>query len=231
MCVVSPTILLTRPTRDAEEFAAQLMGRGVGFHVEISPVLHIVPRSKSVDLSGAGGVIFTSRNAVHAVPAHPMPAWCVGPATAEAAARMGWWVRVGGGDVEALYARILADAPDGMLVHLRGAMAVGDLTARLNTVGLKAREEIVYDQAVWPLSDAAKTLLGRENTVIVPLFSPNSAAQFASHGPFEASIHVAAISAATQAALGDMPCARVVVAAKKDANSMCDAVLKLADTV
>lgn len=228
---VLPTILLTRPAQDAVAFGEQLRDSGEDFQLEISPVLQLIPKKKPVDLSDASGVIFTSRNAVHAVSGRPMVAWCVGSATANAAAGKGWHVKVADGDVETLYARILADAPEGQLVHLRGAVARGNLAARLNVAGISTRDAVVYEQVVLPLSDAAKAMLAREKTVIVPLFSPKSAAQFASHGPFEAAIHVVAISKATAVALGDMPRARVVMATKKDAKSMCEAVLKLLSSV
>ncbi|MBO9473246.1 uroporphyrinogen-III synthase [Shimia sp. R10_1] len=229
------TILLTRPQADAARFAQRLRAHGVTAPIEISAIVEIVPTGAEVDFTGLTGAVFSSRNGVAMAPAQDLPAWCVGAATAEAAVAKGWQAVAADGDAEALYARILADAPRGPLVHFRGALSRGDLAARLTAAGIKTQETVVYDQVPVDLTEAAKSLLMRENPLIVPLFSPNAAAVFSRQlrtlEGMAAPIHVVAISAATQEALGDLPCEQVVLAAKKQANAMADAITRLLDAV
>ncbi|MBO9395275.1 uroporphyrinogen-III synthase [Shimia sp. R9_2] len=227
------SILLTRPLADAERFAAVLRSRGVAVPIEISPIVEIVPTGAEVDLSDVTGVVFTSRNAVAAVDGQDLPAWCVGKATAEMAAAKGWRAIAAEGDADTLYARISADAPKGPLLHLRGVLSRGDLVARLTSLGIETRATVVYRQVPSALSEAAKSRLMQEKPVLVPLFSPNAAEQFAHQlqelAPIKAALHLVAISGATQEALGDLPCEQVVLSAKKEAGAMADAITRLLD--
>ncbi|WP_299421664.1 uroporphyrinogen-III synthase [uncultured Shimia sp.] len=229
MADVTPLILLTRPLADAEGFATMLANMGIAAEVEISPIVEIVPTEVHVDLTDITGVIFSSRNAVAAVDGYDLPAWCVGEATAAAAGAKGWRAAAADGDADSLYARVLADAPQGPLLHIRGEVARGDLAGRLTKVGIQTREVVVYRQTAHPLSERAKTALMRENPVIVPFFSPRAARQFAEQGPFHAPLHVVVMSEAVQAALGELPVETVVLAGKKEAKAMANAVARLLD--
>jgi uroporphyrinogen-III synthase len=227
------SILLTRPLADSERFADLLHSLGVHAPIVLSPIVKIVPTGAAVDLSDASGVVFTSRNAVDMVAGRDLPAWCVGAATATRAAAKGWRAVAAKGDANALYARISADAPEGPLVHLRGSPSRGNLAARLQAAGIKTREIVVYTQAPQALSEAAKSLLQGTNPVIMPLFSPNAAAQLTEQlrpcDPVTAPLHVVVISRETQKMLGDLPCEQVVLAAKKDAQAMAEAITRLLD--
>ncbi|WP_294228591.1 uroporphyrinogen-III synthase [uncultured Shimia sp.] len=227
MTDATPLILLTRPLVDAEAFAVMLTGLGITAEVEISPIVEIVPTEAEIDLSDVAGVIFSSRNAVAAVDGYDLPAWCVGEATAAAAQAKGWRAVAADGDADSLYARVLADGPQGPLLHIRGKVARGDLAGRLTKVGIQTREVVVYRQTAHPLSERAKTALMRENPVIVPLFSPRAAVQFAEQGPYHAPLHVVVMSDAVQNALGDLPVETVVLSGKKEANAMAKAVAGL----
>ena len=229
MADVTPLILLTRPLADAEGFATLMAEMGITAEVEMSPIVEIVPTDAEVDLTNISGVIFSSRNAVAAVQGNGLPAWCVGAATAEAARAKGWRAVAADGDAESLYARVLADAPKGPLLHIRGEVARGDLAGRLTKVGIHTHEVVVYRQTAHPLSEHAKTALMRENPVIVPLFSPRAAAQFAEQGPYHAPLHMVVMSEAVQAAMGDLPVETVVLAEKKEAKAMANAVARLLD--
>ncbi|SMP06685.1 uroporphyrinogen-III synthase [Shimia sagamensis] len=229
MTDVTPLILLTRPLADAEGFAVLLAELGITAEVEISPIVEIVPSEAHVDLTDITGVIFSSRNAVAAVDGYDLPAWCVGEATATAARAKGWRAEAADGDADSLYARVLADAPKGPLLHIRGEVARGDLAGRLTKVGIQTHEVVVYRQEAHSLSKCAKTALMRENPVIAPLFSPRAAAQFASQGPYHAPLHVVVMSEAVRDALGDLPAETVVLAEKKEANAMAEAVAGLLD--
>ena len=227
MTDVTPLILLTRPLADAKAFAALLVGMGLSAEVEISPIVEIVPTETEIDLFDLSGVIFSSRNAVAAVPGHDLPAWCVGEATAVAAQAKGWRAVAADGDADSLYARVLADAPQGPLLHIRGEVARGDLAGRLTKAGIETRDAVVYRQEPRLLSERAKRALLREKPVIVPLFSPRAAVQFASQGPYSAPLHVVVMSTAVRQALGDFPVETFVLAEKKEANAMANAVAGL----
>lgn len=231
MADVTPLILLTRPLADAERFAALLADMGITAAVEKSPIVEIVPTDVAIDLSDVTGVIFSSRNAVAAVAGHDMPAWCVGDATAAAAQAKGWRAVAADGDAESLYARVLADAPQGPLLHIRGEVARGDLAERLTKVGIRTNDAVVYRQKPLLLSDRAKQALMWENPVAVPLFSPRAAEQFAAQGPYHAPLHVVAMSEAVAEALGSLPVETVVLAEKKEAEAMAKAVAGLLDAV
>ena len=146
-----------------------------------------------------------------------------------AARAKGWRAVAADGDAESLYARVLADAPQEPLLHIRGEVARGDLAGRLTKVGIKTDDVVVYRQKAHPLSERAKQALMRENPVIVPLFSPRAAAQFASQGPYYAPLNVVVMSEAVAEALGDLPVETVVLAEKKEAKAMANAVARLLD--
>lgn len=227
------SILLTRPLTDSERFADLLQSSGVTVPIILSPIVKIVPIEAEIDLSNVAGVVFTSRNAVEMVPGRDLPAWCVGTATAARAAAKGWQAIAAKGDANALYARISADAPTGTLVHLRGDPSRGDLAPRLQAVGIKTHEAVVYRQAPVALSETAKSLLQGANPVIIPLFSSNAATQLVTQlrrlPPVKAPLHVVAISRETQEILEDFPCEQIVLSAKKEAYAMAEAITRLLD--
>jgi len=221
-------ILLTRPRVAAERFEARLRAEGITGPVVISPVLRIVSRAVDVPDEMAGA-IFTSQNGVGAVAGRHLPAWCVGEATAEAARAKGWRATAAEGDAEALVRRILADAPKGPLVHFRGEHARGDVAARLCQAGIEAAEAVVYGQEAEPLSEAAFDLLGREKAIIVTLFSPRSAAQLVSAGPFRAPLCIVAISEAVAQEAKALAPVQLRVSKAPDAESMIVELKQFAD--
>ncbi|TCK99767.1 uroporphyrinogen-III synthase [Shimia isoporae] len=234
MSELSPTILISRPLAAAERFAAALQGAGIDAPVVISPLMKVEPTDAGVPLAGVSGVIFTSANGVAFAPEGNLPAWCVGEATAEAARAKGWHAIAAGGDAEALVERVLADKRAGKvfgpLLHFRGAFARGDIAKRLCAAEVETGEAVVYEQRLVPLTQAAKSLLLRENPVIVPLFSPRTAAQFSKEAALlttTSHVFVAAMSAAVAEALSENLTQDVVVAEKSDVNSMIDAVSRL----
>lgn len=229
MAEMTPSILLTRPRADAQGFAELLRAQGVTAPIEMSPIVEIVTTDAFVDFEGVSGVVFSSRNAVASVPGQDLPAWCVGTATAEVARAKGWHAAAADGDAEALYGRVLADAPEGPLLHIRGEIARGDLAARLTQAGIETRDMIVYRQESRPLSEVANVLLSQANPVIVPLFSPNAAVQFAAQGPFKAPILIVAMSEAVAQEMGELPRETLVLAEKKEAAAMANAIIGLLD--
>lgn len=228
MMASAPSILLTRPSGAAEGFARQLADAGVQGPVVISPLLQI-ETLEAPDMAGAAGAIFTSKNGVAAVQGRDLRAWCVGDATARAATDRGWRAVSAGGDAEALYRRVLADAPEGPLWHLRGEHARGDLAARLNSSGITVQEAVVYRQRACALNAAAKHLLSGRDPVIIPLFSPRTARQLVSQAPFSAPVLVAAISPAVVAEVVNLDCRARIVAARPEADAMIEATQGLFD--
>lgn len=219
-----PTILLTRPAPASRKFAQRLRDAGVTAPIVTSPLMRINPVAVSLP-EGLRGVLFTSMNGVAAVEGRSLPAWCVGDATAAAAARAGWQAISAGGDAEALYKRVLADAPHGPLLHLRGEHARGDLAQRLSTAGIETSETVVYRQTTEPLGPEARRLLSGNSPVLVPLFSPRSAETFLAEGSFRAPLVGIAISTAVADILAKAGVARIDVAAEPTADAMIGAIL------
>ncbi|MDQ2090349.1 uroporphyrinogen-III synthase [Marimonas arenosa] len=225
-----PAILLTRPAPAAAQFAATLRARLGDVVIVVSPLLDIAwTPAPVVD----GVPVFTSRHGVEgflrAGGRAAGACWCVGEATASAAARSGFTPRSAQGDAAALVAAILASGDPGPFLHVRGAHTRGDVAARLRDAGRAVQEAVVYDQIAQDLNVEARQLLESENPVIVPLFSPRTAAQFADSHHGMAPLFVAAMSDAVRDALGVLPTVRVVVARRPDINAMTDAVEGLFD--
>ncbi|MBE3637437.1 uroporphyrinogen-III synthase, partial [Mangrovicoccus algicola] len=122
-----------------------------------------------------------------------------------------------------LVALLSAERPAGRLLHLRGAHVAGPLAAPLRAAGLDVAEMVTYDQRPLPPGAAARALLARPGTVLLPVFSARSARLL---GPWlrdaAAQLRVAAISPAVAAALPVQSAARPDVAARPDSGAMLD---------
>jgi uroporphyrinogen-III synthase len=101
-------------------------------------------------------------------------------------------------------ARLLQEPRGRRILHLRGRHQRGDVTERLRAAGHDAAAHVVYDQVSLPPDAAFSAALTRDR-LIVPLFSPRSAALFAEAaqpgwhpGPED---RILALSAAVRAAL------------------------------
>jgi uroporphyrinogen-III synthase len=191
-------LLLTRPEAAARRFLkACEAAQGCPLPAILSPVMEITP----VDVllgDRPGGLILTSENgAARAgdLGLAGIPAWCVGARTAAVARSQGLDAVEAGPDAEALLKRLLQLAPSGPLLHLRGEHARGDLATRLRAAGLDAWECVAYRQAALPPTPEARRALGGAAPLLVPLFSPRSAALLAAWQP-GAPLHVVALSEA-----------------------------------
>lgn len=193
--------------------------------VVIAPLMQIVGTGAQVDLSGAAGVIFTSRNGVDFAPRMPgLPAWCVGDRTAEAARLAGFAARSVGGDVRNLQSALAAERPSGRLVHLHGRHVRGDLVAKLSEAGLDAEGREVYDQVGSAPDPSFFDALAR-NRLIVPLFSPRSAKLFATAaGPRKPGAVAVVMSPAVRDALPQDWQEGAIVAEAPSADAMVRAV-------
>lgn len=219
------TLLLTRPTAQAEAFAraieTALPGR---FEVILAPMTRIEPTGAPLDLGGASGLLFTSANGVEQFAlrniATSLPAYCVGAMTAATARRAGLAAESAEGDVAALaaLARARHRPGDGPLVHIRGAHAAGDLTGALARAGIPARAAEIYAQTPSPLPPEAAARFARGEVDVVTHFSPRSARALANAlagggWPLDRVTSVALSAAADAAFAGVRPGRRVVAVA------------------
>ena len=172
-------------------------------------------------------------------------AYCVGARTAEAARTAGFEAVSAAGDADALVDMILRACqgpseyprsdlsrcpPEAIKVcqaplwHLHGEETRGDVASRLRQAGIDVRAAVVYRQLSQALDDAAKAVLASGAPVIVPLFSPRSAALFSQTlPPDRAALWVVAISQATADALGGFIPQRLQIARSPEAAAMLDA--------
>jgi uroporphyrinogen-III synthase len=193
----TPLLLLTRPRAASERVAAGV----TGVEVAICPLMEIVGTGAAVDLDGIAGLILTSQNALPFIPRADLPAYCVGPQTAEAAARAGFDARVTGPDADGLVAALIAARPKGRLLHCHGAHLRGDIAGRLAEAGLPVAAVAVYDQVTVPPGADFAAAIARPG-LIVPLYSPRSARVFAeAAGGLPPDAIVLALSPAVAAAL------------------------------
>lgn len=195
--MTAPLCLLTRPLAQSQAFAAEIPT----VECLIAPILRIaaLPFDPAV-LDGAPGLIFTSANAVpFAGPGRGRRALVVGPQTAEAARAAGFQVEEGPGDAEGMMP-LLAGRADWLHLHGRHRARV-----------LPVRGFAVYDQLAELLPPPALAALAGARPLILPLFSPRSAALLsdAAQGA-RAPIAVVAISARANAAYRGPAQARIL---------------------
>lgn len=178
------------------------------------------------------GVVATSANAIEALARQTslrgLIAYCVGDATAAAARAAGMRAISAAGDAADLIALIRAAAPAGPLLYPRGAVVRTDLASALEHSGISLHSAIVYEQHPAGLSPEAIALLGSDAPVVLPLFSPRSAALAAqAMTASRAALHLAAISrAAANDWTGPTPTS-VAIAERPDAQAMTDLIARI----
>ncbi|WP_372605047.1 uroporphyrinogen-III synthase [Actibacterium sp.] len=223
------TLILTRPLAQSRDFAARFTARFPDVPVIVAPLMRI-EAGVPADPEGAAGIILTSVHAVAAAQGWQVPAYCVGPRTTQAARAAGLNARDCGGDAEALIATILADRPAGPLVHLHGEHTRGDVAGRLTAGGIACHDRVVYRQIAQDFDENARLALAGPGRILLPLFSPRSAALAGQAcAGAHAEIALAAISAATRHAwTGPAPVAEAL-AVRPDAEAMLEALAGLID--
>lgn len=222
-----PTILVTRPAPDGAA-TAKALAKATGLSVVESPLLEIATIGPLPDLDGIRQLIFTSRNGVRAYTAlggPDLPAICIGDATAEAAQEAGLTARAIGGDAEALVAALIQDRPEAPILHLRGEAARGEIAERLTAAGIATREAVIYRQTLLDLTEDARALLSDRRPVILPLYSPRTAARLAEIAQPRAPLHLVAMSTAIARAAAPLGAEKKIIADTPDATAMIRAVL------
>ncbi|MFV2034764.1 MAG: uroporphyrinogen-III synthase, partial [Halocynthiibacter sp.] len=216
-----------RPKVQAARFASAVQARlGAGQEIVISPLIRIELLTVAQGPKHYSGVIFTSENAVAAARQAPgLPAYCVGDHTARAATARGFAALSAGGDSTDLVAMIRDRTPVGPLLHLRGEHSSGEVAETLRQSGIAVDELVVYRQMESDLNDTAKSLLARGAPVIVPLFSPRSAALFArkAHASIAPLVIIALSEAVANLVRGRFR-GDVMVCGRPDASHMLDAI-------
>ncbi len=196
------TLLLTRPRAQAERFAASCRNRiGADLPIVVSPIIEIIPTGNLVDLAGVSGVVLTSENAVRvlaqSVTIKGVKAYCVGDRTAQVAEDMGMKAVSAKGNADDLVQMIRAFHPNGNLLHPHGVNTRGNIADQLNDIGITTHAICIYDQEKRALNDEARRLLADEGSVILPLFSPRSAALLGAEIPSaKAALYIVALSEA-----------------------------------
>lgn len=196
-------VVVTRPAPGAT--AAKWRGRGVT--VTVAPLMTIAARAWTPPDDVPPAVAFTSANGVRlagpgAEAYRALPTFAVGTATARAAADAGWTdVRNGGGTATALFAAVAA-ARFASVLHLAGV----DRVAAIVPPGLTVVVREVYVATLLDLPGHVATLLDGGRVDAVLLYSPRTAAHFATlvdaAGIARGHVGIAALSAAVARAAG-----------------------------
>lgn len=229
-----PRLLMTRPYADSDRFIKELDSKTRDqLDVIQSPLIDIRIIECRIDISNVKGVIFTSSNGVAAAQAlgvvPGVPCYCVGARTTEKARAAGWVAHQSGIDAADLCATLGRTNPIGPLVHLRGVHARGDIPKRLTEAGIETREQAIYDQVLEPLNAKAAFALAGDQPVVVPLFSPRAARQFADHAGLQAPLYIVAISDTVAKAVKMLKYNALRVADHPDGHAMARCVAQLAD--
>lgn len=176
-----PALLLTRPQAQAEAFAAECAARlGPGVEIVVSPILEIRYLDVDVDLDSYAGVVATSAHGIEALARRAdlagRVAWCIGDRTASVAEGYGMRAVSAGGNAADLVALLLRDAVAGTLLYSSGVEVRVDMEKALGPAGPRLRRLVCYEQRPAELSGQARSLLRGARRVVLPVFSPRSAA-------------------------------------------------------
>jgi uroporphyrinogen-III synthase len=220
-------LLMTRPQEASARFVSQLPQElQAALKVIHAPLMRVSPLGDQIAYEGYHGVIFTSANGVVAAghPPGPLPAYCVGQRTTEAAREAGWQAQFCGATAAALLARLSAASPRSPLLHLHGRHTRGDVANQLTTSGLPCKGQVIYAQKLLPLSPGVKWEISAQSDVIVPLFSPRTARHFASLGLDQVNLTLIALSESVAAEVKGLNYKDLRVSKAPDAISMAELV-------
>ncbi|WP_245538090.1 MULTISPECIES: uroporphyrinogen-III synthase [Roseobacter] len=215
-------VILTRPKGSNSVFKAGI-APNVRDRLEFirSPLLEITPIEQSADCSGAQHAIFTSANGVKLAPnGNGRRAFCVGRKTTELAQSHGWDGVFAGATVTGLKEYVLTQQPQGEIHHYSGVFVRGNVAKELSAAGLNVMNVPLYDQRLLPFSAEALAVLQAKTPVIVPLFSPRTAAHFGAMAPAHPKLYIIAMSSAVADSLEEIAVSQLMVAQEPTAKSM-----------
>jgi uroporphyrinogen-III synthase len=228
-----PPILVIRAEPGASETAGRL--KEMGLTPVVSPALGLSRTDATVpDLSAFEGLIFTSANGVRflieACGPIPLPAWCVGPATASEALREGFSpVYQSSGDAHDL-AHYIAhhwdeDRPRSLL-HVANSAAKGIVKEALEAEGFTVTFAPLYEAThAAALSAPAKSALTSGEPVICLIHSAKGAEAFQSlaDGIDLSSVTFVAISEQAARPVRSVAGAAIFIASHPDEPHLMDA--------
>jgi len=225
-------VIITRAEPGAGQTAERL--RAKGLPVIVSPMLALA-RTEAVcpDLADVAGLIFTSANGVRYFAMESdrrdLAAWCVGPATAEAAETEGFGtVKNANGDGQALTEAIITGTQPaaGPLVHVANAAAKGDVAKGLRAAGFEIVFSPLYEACpVATLSPLVNAALSDALSCLILIHSAKGASAFAAAiGGRDVGQHIAVgVSAQAVAPLRGRGLARIEVASAPNEAALLDA--------
>lgn len=166
----NPIVLVTRPKDSSNRFVADLKSAAVRFRPIISPAFENV--GVVAEIPDFEAAIFTSRAGVGFAPAGKNRiAYCVGDSTTDAARQAGYHALSAQGNAVDLVHLILDNKPTQSLLHIRGEVSRGDVSATLRQAGLTCSDVVVYRKAAAALTAQALAALNHECQAIITLFS------------------------------------------------------------
>lgn len=216
------TVLITRPEDSGRGFVALLEPKLKGASILLAPVLRIEMLQPRPLTGPFSHTLITSRHAVAYAAEHfpSLPALCVGQSTAEHARAQGVSATAAGGDAEALI-ELARRENAGPMIHLRGEHTRGDICAKLVHAGCDCQELVVYRQAHQLWSPDIKAQILSAPNLLVPLFSPRSAALCAENlADFKGNLQVVAMSSNVLDNWHHPATTRTCIAEKPDLQAM-----------
>ena len=229
-------LLLTRPEAQGADFA-QLLAARFGDALAIIKTPLLAPRFFSPVLPAGPFValILTSQTGAEGylrlgqAEALPTDVFCVGERTASAARDARLCPLAIAPDAAQLILQIKALRPIGPLLHVRGRETRGNIGNLLQSAGIDTVDAVIYAQDPLPLTRHAIDALLSETPLLVPLFSPRTAALFAAElARIQAvsPLFIAAMSGEVALEVAKLG-AQVTVADSPDAGAMADVVAVL----
>ncbi len=171
------TLLLIRPRALSERSANEVRRALPNAKIIVSPVLEIRAVAPPPDLTKFAGIIATSQNVAQFLPdLNKTPAFVVGARTADALRERGAQVEQVFETADALIAGLNTEGP---LLHLRGKHTRGDVKSGLCLAGIETDDAVIYDQAPLPPTAQARAIIASNARLVLPLYSPRSAALIA----------------------------------------------------
>lgn len=202
-------IIVTRAEPGAGETAARL--RAIGLTPVLTPMLSLrVSEAHPIeDAAKLSGLVFTSANGVRVyadrMSERALPAWCVGPATADAAHAAGFAdVHESAGNAVDLAKFIAANTSpsEKPLLHVANSAAAGTLKSTLEALGFDVVFAPLYEmQPAETVSPSLQTLLDEDKPAIVLIHSAKGAAALANLLPAQDVRHWTGVSISEPASL------------------------------